>query len=459
MKVLRVSILIALLVGLAAVSTSAAPPGSWTTDFTILNLENQAGTVQIVRYAQCTTGCSADSGTTVVSVPIAAQGSYYYNPITDPTFPNNWSGSIVVSSDRRIAATVTVANSEAGNAYASDAYSGISTVESSVFLPIIMGRLGVWNTRMAIQNAGSVATNVTIHYIGTGAPADTVISNLPPSMMALVDQYDVPGISNFNGSATVTSSGSQPLAVEVDEYKSIGGVLVSYIGVPLSQAGTTVYMPGFIAQGVWATDFTIVNTTGSAATVNISFSGAANTLSGSIAANGSAYVNGYTGNYPAGWTGSAPTSAYYGAATVTASQNIVLVYNISNSAAGAPGNYSVGYVGSPATAGAKTVAVPLIENHYSTGWDTTFSVQNIEGGTANLSMVYSGNMAASCNPCTYSMTSASHTFNQTTDGHVPVGFLGGVTITSDKNIVIIGDQNKTGGAGDTAAGFPGVAIP
>jgi hypothetical protein len=71
-------------------------------------------------------------------------------------------------------------------------------------------------------------------------------------------------------------------------------------------------------------------------------------------------------------------------------------------------------------------------------------------------MVYSGNKAALCNPCQHAMTSSSHTFNQTTDGHIPEGFIGGVTITSDKNIVVIGDQNKTGGKGDTAAGFPGI---
>jgi len=459
MKYLRAFGLVVVLGGLLAMSVQAqGPPGSWTTDFTILNLEDSAGTVNITRYAECETGCSEDLGTLVKEEAIAANGSYYYNPALDSTFPNNWSGSIVVSSDRQIAATVTVANSESGSDYASDAYSGVSVVEDSVFLPIVMGSLGSWNTLMAIQNVGSATTDVTIEYIGSGAPANTTISNLPPNMTAIVDQQENTGMSNFNGSALVTASGGQPLAIVVEEYKTTGGVLVNYVGIPLSQADTTIYMPGFIAQNVWATDFTIVNTTGNLATVDIAFSGASNALHGTIAANGSAYVNGYTGNYPSGWTGSAPTSGYYGSATVTSDEDVVIVYNISNSAAGGAGNFSVGYVGAPSTQGATDVAVPLIENQYSTGWDTTFSVQVISGGTANLSMVYSGNMAASCNPCTASVT-GSGTFNQVTDGHVPTGFLGGVTITSDTDIVVIGDQNKTGGSGDTAAGFPGIPIP
>lgn len=463
MKLLRSLGVLVVLVGLiggTAYAEPAAPPGQWTTDFTVLNLENQPATVQVVRYGLCSgSGCPADSGTPITTANIPANGSFYYNPATDPSFPSPFAGSIVLSSDRLLGATVTVANDQGGSAYASDAYAGVSEVSTSVFLPIIMGKLGTWNTRIAIQNAGSANTNVTVQYIGPGAPGNTTITNLPPNMTVIVDQYDNPGMTNFNGSALVTSSG-QPLAVEVDEYKTTGGVLVSYTGVPLSQADSTIYMPGFIAQGQWATDFTIVNTEGSAANVQVTFAGYGGTLSGSIPANGSAYVNGYAGVIPAGWSGMPPTSGYYGAATVTSTngKKLVVVYNIANSAGG-PGNYAIGYVGFPNSLGAKKVAVPLIENHYSTGWDTTFSVQNIEGGTANLSMVYSGNKAPNCNPCNYTMTTPSHTFNQVTDGHVPTGFLGGVTITSDKKIVVIADQNKTGAPGDTAAGFPGIAIP
>lgn len=432
------------------------PPGNWTTDFTILNLSGDPGTLQITRYGECTGGCSADSGTSIASISLPGNGSYYYNPINDTNFPSG-AGSVILSSSKPIAAIATAANGQSGSAYASDAYAAVSQTSSTVFLPIIMGNLGVWNTRIAVQNAGTAPTDVTITYIGSGAPSATTISNLPPGMVALVDQQENSGMNNFNGSAQVTTTG-EPVAVLVDEYKSTGGVLVSYVGVPSTEADTTIYMPGFIAQGTWATDFTIVNTGSASTDITVSFSGSSNSITGTLAANSSAYINGFANVYPSGWSGSAPTSGYYGSATVTSSsQDVVVVYNISNSAGG-PGNFALGYVGYPSTAGATLVAIPLIENHYSAGWDTTFSVQNIEGGTAELYLTYSGNQSANCSPCTYSMTTESHTFNQAIDGHIPAGFIGGVTITSTKKIVVVGDQNLTGGIGDTAAGFPGIKI-
>jgi len=434
----------------------AAPLGNWVTDFTLYNLsDTQTASISVRRYDACEGSCVADTGTVVVDTTISPNDSFYYNPASDGTFPSDYVGSIVVTSDQPLVGTVTLANDLTGSDYASDAYSAVVVPATEVFLPIIMARLGVWNTRISIQNAGSSDANITIDYIGSGAPSDTTITGLPANMMAMVDQYDL-GATGFNGSAVVTSS--QPVAVIVEEYKTSGGVLVSYNGVPSANASQTVYLPGFIGQGVWATDFTIVNTEGSPATVSVSFSDSGNSLSGTIPADGSVYINGYAGIYPAGWTGAAPTSGYYGSASVTSSTDIVVAYNIANSGGG-PGNLAMGYIGFASSSVAQEVVVPLIMNNYSTGWDTTFSVQNVDGGTANLDLYYSGNLSPSCSPCEFAMTEASHTFNQASDAHIPSGFLGGVKIVSDKNIVVIADQanydSPNYAGGDSAAGFAG----
>ena len=457
----RKSTISLLILGLAIISVVfpaiAGPVGNWTTDFTLYNLnESQSASVAIMRYSECTGGsCTSDSGTLVTSTTISPDGSFYYNPAADSGFPSSYTGSIIVSSSQPLVGTVTLANDLTGTQYASDAYSAVVSPSTSVYLPIVMAKLGAWNTRITVQNAGTSTANVTIDYVGSGAPGDTTITNLPASMMAMVDQYDL-GVSNFNGSAIVTST--EPLAVIVEEYKTTGGVLVTYNGVPSSDADTTVYLPGYIAQGTWATDFTIVNTEGTTANISVAFSGSGNSLSGTIAGNGSGYINGYAGVYPPGWTGTAPTSGYYGSATITSDKNIVVAYNISNSGGGV-GNLAMGYVGFPSSGAGTTIVVPLIMNTYSTGWNTTFSVQNIAGGTANLNLYYTGNLSPNCSPCNYSMTSVSHTFNQLADGHVPTGFLGGVKIVSDKSIVVIADQANTAYSsyigGDSAAGFTG----
>lgn len=465
MKKRRTLVLVAGLIALLAIAIPvlAAPPGNWVTDFSLVNLSNvSTANISILRYDECVGACSADPGTVVATATVTPGGSYYYNPVLDPGFPSSYSGAIVVSSDQPLAGTITLANDLTGSSYASDAYSAVTTTSTSSFLPIVMAQLGGnnWNTRITVQNAGGSAADITIDYIGAGAPSDTVITGLPPNMMAMVDQYDL-GITNFNGSASVTST--EPVAIVVEEYKAGGGVLVTYNGVPLSSADTTVYMPGYIATGFWATDFTISNTTGSTANITIDFSGSSSSLSGTIAGNSSEYFNPFLGVYPGGWTGSAPTVGYYGAATIASDQNIVAVYNIANSAGGGPGNSAIGYIGFPSSGADTTVIVPLIMHAYSTGWNTTFSVQNVQGGTANLDIYYSGNLAPNCSPCNYNMTTESHTFNQTTDGHVPAGFIGGVRIVSDKIIVVIADQNNTAApayiGGDAAAGFPGFPLP
>jgi hypothetical protein len=148
---------------------------------------------------------------------------------------------------------------------------------------------------------------------------------------------------------------------------------------------------------------------------------------------------------------------------VTSTTPVVVAYNISNSGSGGSGNLAEGYVGFAASQGALTVVVPLIEHTYSTGWNTTFSVQSLDGTPATLGMTFSGNKAPLCSPCNITMSSASQTFNQTSDGYTPSGFLGGVKIVSNKNIVVIADQSNTASAsyagGDSAAGFTGFPSP
>lgn len=452
-------VLLGIILGFASFSL-AAPPGNWTTDYTLFNVGTGPATYSMTRYALCSGACSADAGTDFTPAApdnsIAAGGSFYFNP-ADPKwgFPT-FAGSVVVSSDQPLAGTVTLGNGLSGSAYASDAYSAVTAPATSVVTPIIMAGLGTWNTRISVQNTGTANADVTVAFSGANKPTDVTISGLPPNMTAWVDQADS-GASGFNGSAKITSA--QPLAVVVEEYKTSGGVLVAYNGLPAGDSGTTVYLPGYIDLGVWATDFTLVETSGAAATATVAFAGTTNSITGPVPANGSVYLNRYAA-LPSGWTGNFPTQ-YYGGATVSATGgSLVAVYNISNSGAGGPGNLAVGYTGFNPAKAKQSVVVPLIENTYGGGgWTTTYTVQSVDGTPANLSMVYNGNLTPSCNPCTSDMGGkAAFTYNQgpSGQGHVPAGFLGGVTITSNKNIVVIADQNSPGGSGDTAAGFVGM---
>ena len=213
-------------------------------------------------------------------------------------------------------------------------------------------------------------------------------------------------------------------------------------------------MPGYInAYGPWTTDFTMINTASSPASVQIKFTNN-QTLNCSIPANGSLYLN-PAANVYGGCTGGPLASNFYGAAEVSSTQPLVIAYNIANTLG--PGDRAIGYTAfAPSDVGTK-MAVPLIENQYGVGkWTTTFSVQVIGGGTAHLTLIYSDNQ----NTYTWPVTvDNARTFNQLSDEHIPPGFLGSVTILSDKPIAVIGDQNSLILSGDVAAGFPGVKSP
>lgn len=452
MRKLRWIILFAVLFSIVG-SAWGAPPGQFTIDFNIQNMGTSPANI-VVNFIN-PDGSSA--GTKTFS-GVPAGGSAYFNPALHTldgggTLPSGWQGAAIVSADQPVSAIATVANNLSGSQYVSDAYVGIGEPSTVVFAPIVMAKLGPWNTRMAIQNAGASPANVEIRFISGGnVVATQSISNLPAGASALVDQLDHPTLTNFNGSAII--SATQPVAVTVDEYRTTGGLLVSYSALPLSKASTTLYMPGYInAYGPWTTDFTMINTASSPASVEIQFTNN-QTLNCSIPANGSLYLN-PAANVYGGCTGGPLASNFYGAATVSSTQPLVIAYNIANTLG--PGDRAIGYTAfAPSDVGTK-MAVPLIENQYSGGkWTTTFSVQVIGGGTANLTLNYSGNLGTFSRNVT---VNNAQTFNQLSDGHIPSGFLGSVTILSDKPIAVIGDQNSLILSGDVAAGFPGVKAP
>ena len=427
-----------------------APPGSFTVDFNIQNIGGSPANIVVTFYNPD----GSTAGTKTFN-NVAAGGSAYFNPALHPldgggSLPSGWMGSAVVAAAQPVAAIATVANDLSGSQYVSDAYVGVSQPDTRMFAPIVMAKLGPWNTRMAIQNAGTVATTVVITYVSGGSVVATQqVANIPPGAMALVDQFDLPALNNFNGSAILSSD--QPIAVTVDEYKSTGGLLVSYAALPLAKASTTLYMPGYInAWGAWTTDFTIINTSSSPATVQIAFTNG-QALHCAIPGNGSLYLN-PAANVYGGCTGGPLAPNFYGAATVTSDQPLVIAYNIANTLG--PGDRAIGYTAfAPSDVGTR-IAVPLIENAYSGGqWVTTFSVQAISG-TATLTLRYSNGTVK-----TGLRVDGARTFNQLTDGHVPPGFIGSVVIESDSPIAVIGDQNSLVKPGDVAAGFPGVKIP
>lgn len=228
MRKLRWIILFAVLFSIVG-SAWGAPPGEFTVDFNIQNMGTDPANI-VVNFIN-PDGSSAGTKT-FNGVP--AGGSAYFNPALhtldgDGTLPSGWQGAAIVSADQPVSAIATVANNLSGPQYVSDAYVGIGEPSTVVFAPIVMAKYGPWNTRMAIQNAGTSPANVEIRFISGGIVVATQsILNLPVGASALVDQLDHPTLANFNGSAIIEAT--QPVAVTVDEYRITGGTVSLLLG-------------------------------------------------------------------------------------------------------------------------------------------------------------------------------------------------------------------------------------
>lgn len=441
-------------------SLLSKPAGTQTTDFSIQNLSTTSdATVQIVFY-------NPDIVGTITDTILKGQSCYYNqgaqsvgclkvsNPLASLT---SFGGSAVVSSNQPIAIVANQARNDVGPsdpAYFADGYVGVQEADTAttVYAPIIMGKLGSWNTRMAVQNVGdSEATAYVTYKEKTGATRGTDQVIIKAKASKVIDQFDNGSLSNFIGSAIITSTNK--LAVEVDEYAP--GMMVSYTGIPESKASTTLLMPGFLnAWGDWATDFTIVNTSASAAQVTVSFSNG-QYFTDTINAKAFQYYNppNLLG-VPSGFTLAAK---FLGSATITSTMPIVASYNIANTfGTSARRNFALGYNAIASSDAGTQIALPSLANHgWNNNWDTTFSV-SATSYPAILSISYSGFGLSSAKVVPVTITEPK-TFNQTSDHGLPVGY-GVGTITSDKPIVVIADMNLTGAVGDTAAGYPGTKV-
>jgi hypothetical protein len=99
--------------------------------------------------------------------------------------------------------------------------------------------------------------------------------------------------------------------------------------------------------------------------------------------------------------------------------------------------------------GATTIKLPLLmKNNY--GISTWFNVQNIGNSLADVTVNYTG---GSCTETASIPAGASHTFDQSINSCLPSGYVGGGTVTSANNIVVVVMQIVSGKP--TTLAYPG----
>lgn len=156
------------------------------------------------------------------SIPVNSSRTFF--PISNVSA--GFSGSIVISSNRNVAA---ISNILSSNFAASASYVGRSGGSTTVLLPLLNKNNSGSTTWFSVQNGGGADANITVTYKGSTAPA--VNATIKPGAARVFYQNSEPhNVPNF--SATITSN--QPIVAAVIQETST--VMYAYTGFA---AGTT----------------------------------------------------------------------------------------------------------------------------------------------------------------------------------------------------------------------------
>ena len=242
-----------------AASVSAAPLAvSYTSDFTIQNLDTANQASVKIDYYDSTTGNAAGS----VSCVIAAGGKL--NVPWDSSLcggqnlfpvPTGFAGSAVVSSDRPVAA-ISNLQTEPYGMWAS--FVGIVSTSTTMNVPLAMKANSGWSTTIFVQNAGLVdATNVTVVFkdIANVTKDTVVIPLIKPGATAILPQATQTTLpTGYYGAVRITSA--QPLAAAVNSTN--GSILLAQAGA--ATGAQKIFAPvAMAANNGWDTDFNVVN--------------------------------------------------------------------------------------------------------------------------------------------------------------------------------------------------------
>ncbi len=191
-------------------ATSAQSFASYVSGITMQNLEGSSATVTVNYFNQ--------SGSVVHSTTdnIPAFGVKDYATI--PT-SSGFQGSVVISSDKKVAAVSTLRGDNKGRG----AYIGQSSGATTAVLPLLMKNWGAsnWNTWFAVQNIGSGDATINVDYAACPGSPDKTISDVKPNSMATFSQATESCLtaSKVLTSAVVTSN--QPIIVVVSQESTV----------------------------------------------------------------------------------------------------------------------------------------------------------------------------------------------------------------------------------------------
>lgn len=246
---ITISVLIGLLALAAGVHAGGNPPPALNSGFQLQNRSTTSvANISIVYYNAAGNPVETDTDT----IPANASKAYYVpNVLGQP----DGRYSVVVSSDQELFALVNQVTASGATPYVAATHSGLTAAEtgSPLYFPWVVCGYYNYNSMVAIQNAGSAGTNITVEFYQSGQSTPTrtyTFNNVPPGGSVFLDMTATPyktDLYGFFGSVIARSTGdTTPLAGVVNDTNPTGSFLRSYNAV--LQGSRKLYAPQVTAN-------------------------------------------------------------------------------------------------------------------------------------------------------------------------------------------------------------------
>lgn len=431
-KVIVVVMMLGLLaLGPAAVQGQGPSGTTWVSSFNVLNLDQSEDAHIVVDfYPEYGSGSSP-----VFSYGLDLLGPEESVEVYVPAVSGLANGrySVVLSADKPLAAVGTLGGEKAGTHFVGS-YSGVAAEDagSTVYIPALLRNYYGWTSFLTVQNAGSVATDLTVDYYEAGNPSavhQDSVAALPPGVSVDFDisesSYGTNLGTTFNGSAIVTSDEA---VVVVDNQTTSGGQTQSYNG--FTAGAMTLYIPDLYNNYYsWVSSINIQNMGTVATNVTVDYSDGVTNYCNSLPGGGSCLlyqpVEGHT------------SGTRFSAIVTSDTTDVVAIVNQAVNATGQAQTY-LGKAG-----GSQRVLMPKIMNGYY-GYVTSFTVQNIGSGPTDITVSYSpyGSYPGTSYTVYGLAGEDSYQAYQGNDvnipagQHPPLGYRGSVVVTSSAEDII-----------------------
>jgi len=388
---------------------------------------------------------------TIIGISLTANAPASWNQLYyPPGLSSGWNGSVVVSSSQPLAAIVNEAAISPLVEAAS--YTGFESGGTTAYLPSIFKNAWTWTTTFAVQNAGSVATDITVEFRDmSGTLVDT---DVYPDVAAGASVYCNQGVDDelgsfFAGSVKITSN-PEPVVAVVNEDSTYYDTM-AYNG--LASGSTSVYLPSiFKTYYCWSTDIRMMNVGGSSTTATLSFRDfdGVETYSVDVPLDPNvpwATNQHFDDNIPFFWAGSVRV-------TTDPAQPLVVIVNEAAQDPSCGSGKAMAYSGMPAS-GTEYVLPSIFRNAW--GWFTDLRMMNITGSEVSVTRRYY-NMAGTevwsdTQPIpAYGVRAYNQMFEEDLGGF----FEGSVKLEATGDIVVI--VNEDGWWDDVSMVYNGIPI-